>query len=524
MILISSAAYVGDEFQIEFGKLPPTFLPIGNKRLFETQIENLKLLFNEDIFISLPDSFTLPIKDEFFFKNKEIKIIRNQDNLSLGASILQSLKKMQIEDRPLRILHGDTLLVDIPSQMDCIATSETNFDYSWEIESSDEDKELIWCGFFSFSQASLLEKYLIESDMDFIKAIKNYDKKIALSHIQVYGWYDFGHINSYFNNRKIIKTQRHFNELEIKDGTIVKSSKNKVKINAEYEWFKNIPDELKIYTPNLLGSKNTLNKAEYSLEYLHYPGLNEIFVHGLKPAFTWNNIFHLCDDFLAKFSNYNFEEKIKSKISEDSLYLVRDKTYDRLREFFAKNHEIAIDSELLLNGEEIGSIKKIVDNCLRSHDAKNVIPGYLHGDFCLSNIMFDSRSCRIKVIDPRAVDFKDDFNLYGDLRYDLAKLTHSVVGLYDFIIAGAYDLELTFSAKQFNFNFNIHTDLRTKKIIKAFELYRFTNKLTANYVMHITILLFLSMLPLHNENRKLQFALLANALRLYKEYFLEVKK
>ena len=57
MILIASAAYLDTEFQIEFGKLPPAFLPIGNRRLYERQLVAIKNKFpDEDIYISLPES------------------------------------------------------------------------------------------------------------------------------------------------------------------------------------------------------------------------------------------------------------------------------------------------------------------------------------------------------------------------------------------------------------------------------------------------------------------------------------
>ena len=60
MILISSAAYVEREFQLEFGALPPALLPVGNKRLFEFQIKALKESFNnEKIVLSLPKSYVL---------------------------------------------------------------------------------------------------------------------------------------------------------------------------------------------------------------------------------------------------------------------------------------------------------------------------------------------------------------------------------------------------------------------------------------------------------------------------------
>ena len=60
MIFIPSAAYVNSEFQLEFGKFPPAFLPIANKRLYKYQLEVIKTHFpNEKILISLPDDFSI---------------------------------------------------------------------------------------------------------------------------------------------------------------------------------------------------------------------------------------------------------------------------------------------------------------------------------------------------------------------------------------------------------------------------------------------------------------------------------
>ena len=42
MILITSAAYVVPGIRNELGMLPPTLLPIGNKRLLEIQVSQLR--------------------------------------------------------------------------------------------------------------------------------------------------------------------------------------------------------------------------------------------------------------------------------------------------------------------------------------------------------------------------------------------------------------------------------------------------------------------------------------------------
>jgi hypothetical protein len=139
----------------------------------------------------------------------------------------------------------------------------------------------------------------------------------------------------------------------------------------------------------------------------------------------------------------------------------------------------------------------------------------LHGDLCLSNILFESRLGRIKVIDPRGLNARGKFSFYGDLRYDLAKLTHSVVGLYDHILAGAYYLERKYSSDFCSFELEIHIDERVKSVQNAFIDREFLPGLKPLDVIPITILLFISMLPLHADEPRRQDALLANALRLY---------
>ena len=39
MFLIMSGAYVGQELESEFGHIPPSFLPLSNRRLFQHQVD-----------------------------------------------------------------------------------------------------------------------------------------------------------------------------------------------------------------------------------------------------------------------------------------------------------------------------------------------------------------------------------------------------------------------------------------------------------------------------------------------------
>ncbi|WP_251821349.1 hypothetical protein [Campylobacter jejuni] len=51
MILITSAKYSSSDFTLEFGKIPPSFLPLGNKRLYEYQMELFKILIKKFFYL-----------------------------------------------------------------------------------------------------------------------------------------------------------------------------------------------------------------------------------------------------------------------------------------------------------------------------------------------------------------------------------------------------------------------------------------------------------------------------------------
>ena len=61
MFLIMSGAYVTEDLKAEFGTIPPAFLPLGNRRLFQHQIQ--KIPKGKSIYLSLPDSYKIPEVD-----------------------------------------------------------------------------------------------------------------------------------------------------------------------------------------------------------------------------------------------------------------------------------------------------------------------------------------------------------------------------------------------------------------------------------------------------------------------------
>jgi hypothetical protein len=518
MILITSAAYVNSEFQIEFGKIPPSFLPVGNKRLFEHQIGTLKKFFPEEkIFISSPLSYRVAKKDSIYLANEGISIVQIDPNISLGSSIAYFIDSQKFDRKQLKILHGDTLINDLPVFSNCIGTAKTLSGYDWEIEEVGDGGEVVWCGFFSFENPIEFRKSLQATENDFVSAIYLYDQQYPLVHREVVEWHDYGHLNTYFQNRAFLTTERSFNQLRIKNGSIKKYGIPTQKIKAESYWFKNIPPNLRVHIPNYIDDGLDF----YELEYLPLPPLNELYVHGRNIELFWVKAFSLCEEFFEKCSNSLVDKEILKLIQVGSIKLIKDKTLERFTQFLSDNKEIDPHTPILFEGTCLPSLMQMIEECIGLALNIKASPGISHGDFCLSNILFDSRIDRIKVIDPRGLDADGRETVWGDINYDIAKLSHSILGLYDFIVSGAFDVGLVKNPGFDEYSLTIYIDNRIKNIQKIFLNKKFVNEVGAQEVMPITMLLFISMLPLHKDDPKRQMAFLANAIRIYKKYLLK---
>ena len=88
----------------------------------------------------------------------------------------------------------------------------------------------------------------------------------------------------------------------------------------------------------------------------------------------------------------------------------------------------------------------------------------IHGDLCFANIMVDSNFSFIKVIDPRGKF--GTYDIYGDFRYELAKLFHSVDGKYDFIIKDLFDLD--YNTETSCINYHVQDRRREFNLYKVF--------------------------------------------------------
>ena len=133
---------------------------------------------------------------------------------------------------------------------------------------------------------------------------------------------------------------------------------------------------------------------------------------------------------------------------------------------------------------------------------------FIHGDFCLGNILYDPSSKILKCIDPRGSFGKT--SVYGDLKYDVAKLRHSFRGYYDFIVSDLFSLE----EKEGAWKLEFFTNADTERIAEYFDKELEKNGFDLSLVSVVEALLFLSMVPLHADNQKRQLAMYLRGIQL----------
>ena len=113
----------------------------------------------------------------------------------------------------------------------------------------------------------------------------------------------------------------------------------------------------------------------------------------------------------------------------------------------------------------------------------------------------------IKLIDPKgALEEKD---LWTNPYYDIAKLSHSICGLYDFFNCGLYDIDLDEDLK-----FRLDIQFNNTEYEDIFKKYLKNNKFDYKVIRLYEASLFLSMLPLHMDYPKKVFGFLLNGISI----------
>ena len=193
--------------------------------------------------------------------------------------------------------------------------------------------------------------------------------------------------------------------------------------------------------------------------------------------------------------------RINQVVAEDKLFR---EIFDQ--DFIFINNKKLKNWNLMKNKieEKIDVMYNENDNCL------------IHGDLYFANILYNSEKNMFKLIDPRGIWGN---TIGGDIKYDIAKIRHSVVGCFDIITNGLYSIKYEGTNEiEFNVfkpkNYEIICDELDAHIEKKWNL---------DEIKMIEGLLFISMLPLHSDNVERQLAFFCVGLERLNEIFGDIR-
>lgn len=329
-------------------------------------------------------------------------------------------------------------------------------------------------------------------------------------------WLDCGNPDMQARAHQALLQARAFNEVTIDPvlSTLTKRSRDSEKFINEINYLRLLPPDLAVLFPRVIGYSTDWSDPWVEMEYYGYPTLSEVFLFENVDPGVWYRVFlHLSQIVQTTFGKHT------RPISPAAIYeMYVGKTRRRLATMRCAPELAALvhhEGEVVINGKAMPNLVLLWNRIERDVQrlADTVRGSIVHGDLCLSNILYDLRSRICKLIDPRG-SF-GDVGIYGDPRYDVAKLWHSVHGLYDFIVNDLFRVSLAGT----HIELSIRGTSAHRDIEDRFARVFFGASFEPREVQLISALLFASMPALHYDNPQRQLAMYARALQLFDEYF-----
>lgn len=461
------------------------------------------------------------------------------DPSSIVHSILGCLGTAKDLDGPVRINLGDTLLQGVPYMAhDTVYVSDFPFaSQDWCLAELDRDGDVrayhnkqrglfgsaykAVVGRYEFSCAQSLHSACLEAirfgkcEISDILEIYAHKHPVVCRVVPEEAWIDFGHLSGLSKARARLIESRHFNELKVHPvlPEICKRSKNSKKIEQEAFWYKNLPEDLLSIAPRIFSvQERGAEGLSMRMEYYGYGTLAERFIYFDLPESFWASALGAVTRLLRMFRDHVPGPKEAESVNLEKMYLT--KTHDRLNALRRQGGEWAalLDKpEIEINSTEYLGFPALLDFVERR--IGEIIPCarlcVVHGDLCFNNILYDVRTGALKLIDPRGEFGGGEPTIYGDPRYDLAKLRHSFCGNYDSMIEGDFDLSVD---KGGRFDFFVYRGKQASRDT-LFDRIASNSGYNTKDIHFIEAILFLSMIPLHADSMSRQKAFFLTAIQ-----------
>lgn len=248
---------------------------------------------------------------------------------------------------------------------------------------------------------------------------------------------------------------RAYNSWEFDDtfGTITKKSSTD-RLRNEIRYYRQIPYEWKTMFPNMIDASGWDETNHWiTMEYYAYPNLGSYMIGEQANSLTyenWWNIMERLRTFIGYWKghryvmdNYGRYNREEARGNANAMYII--KTLREQQAFVEQNiaPTLFIGDVILINDQPtptFAAIWPVVERYIYETIIPSYKPSFIHGDFCLSNMLYGVGDHDVfKFVDPRG-SFGEIGNV-GDSRYDVAKIYHSVDAGYEYFNNDRFILE-----------------------------------------------------------------------------------
>jgi len=303
---------------------------------------------------------------------------------------------------------------------------------------------------------------------------------------------DYSFVKDYYRQFR----SRSKNIVDVLDNVIIKQSSDVIKIQSEFKFISALNNKLDFYIP-VFDLQVSEQEASYKMPLVVPGDISSYFLNNDTAFFLESRFESFCVEyFSSSVSGLGNNSNHQSLEHQSGQLDLKDKLCSRMLkrqkevEAFLRSHG-ASSSSLRTNIYELqsslsSSFEELFQDGHLDFVANSPV-GEFHGDFCLSNILYDDQSKRFFLIDPRGDEL-------SPMCLDLAKLSHSLHGHYDSILADKYYISMTSDGLTLNVDENPFFSSLFNKILEA---------LGTHSIVQIRLLesyFFLTMIIFHKDD------------------------
>jgi hypothetical protein len=286
------------------------------------------------------------------------------------------------------------------------------------------------------------------------------------------------------------------------------------KLNAEH------PEHAVLFPRIIDSTSHIQNEYWMDLELYDYPNVGSyLFGDGVMPS--WADFFISLRNILTEWSTIHPRYRWTSEeVRQAALDMYITKTEREYRNFhkgwcdkFDNLFVDQIDSGTLsINGMTYQVFETIWPQ-IKQYIHDNMLdftPSLMHGDCCFSNILYGQNKNLIRFIDPRG-SFGET-GIYGDIRYDVAKLYHSIDGTYEAFITDKFTVRVNSNTYEMDIKSNEELNLAQNEFEHIF--FPTFNKKEIKIIQGC---IFIGMCARHYDSMERQRAMYLTGTRLLNE-------